>query len=193
MHLNSEEALDLIEQRVSEGQASFWAAHFEICPGCSKQFNEWKEMHSLMKRSHLEDAPQAALERAEAIYRPTVSEKRSLRELIASVVFDSFSQPALAGARGGSGSRQFLLSADQFDIHVRISGTFPERRLAGQILCRSVRPLEGPVKLHLLQGNQRLETAVTDEFGEFHFAEVPAGPLSLQIDLPDLTVLGELG
>jgi hypothetical protein len=31
-----------------------------------------------------------------------------------------------------------------------------------------------------------------DDMGEFHFSDVPDGDLSLQIDLPNLTVIGAL-
>ena len=192
MHLSSEEALDLIEQRVPEAQAAFWTAHFEACSDCSKQFQDWKELHSLMKRTHLESAPEADLRLARAIYQPAAGEKRSVREIIASIAFDSFTQPALAGARGTAGARQYLLRADEFDIHLRLSGASPERRLSGQILSRGEKQYSGPAQLHLLRGDERVETTKTDPSGEFQFIDVPEGPLSLQIDFPNLTVVGRL-
>ena len=55
------------------------------------------ELPLLLKRANLENAPQA----------------------LASLVFDSFAQPALAGARGGAAmSRQIVLRAEGFDIHL---------------------------------------------------------------------------
>ena len=47
-------------------------------------------------------------------------------------------------------------------------------------------------RFHLLRNSERLETAVVDEMGEFHFTDVPDDDLSLQIDLPNLTVIGAL-
>jgi hypothetical protein len=192
MHLSAEEALDLIEKRTSEAQEGFWNSHFSACSACATHFQKWQEMHSRLKRSHLENAPADVLRPAEALFQPKVSEKRSIREVIASVVFDSFAQPALAGARGASAGRQFLLRADQFDIHVRIHGASPERRLTGQILSRGEDAFVRDAQLHLFKGFERMGTTMADEFGEFYFREVPEGPLSLQIILPEMTVVGPL-
>jgi hypothetical protein len=191
MHLSAEEALDLIEQRVTEVQAAFWTAHFQACSSCGQQFEAWKQMHSLMKRSHLEDAPESEIRRAEAIFQPSTTVRKGLREIVASMVFDSFAQPALAGARGAAGARQYLLRAEQFDIHVRLTGASPERRLTGQILARGS-TFEGPVELRLLCAGERVEATEADASGEFQFMEVPDGPLTLEMDLPGFTVVGNL-
>jgi len=44
----------------------------------------------------------------------------------------------------------------------------------------------------LYRNGERIETAGVDEMGEFRFRDVPEGDLSLQIDLPNLTVIGAL-
>ena len=44
----------------------------------------------------------------------------------------------------------------------------------------------------MLCDGERIETATVDEVGEFHFLDVPEGDLSLQIDLPNLRVMGAL-
>ena len=110
----------------------------------------------------------------------------------ASTLFDSHAQPALAGTRGTEDARHLVLRAEGFDIHVKVSGVAPSRQMAGQILARG-----GPVpvnnaRLHLLRDGERLATTVADELGEFQFNDVPEGLLSLQVDLPNLTVVGAL-
>ena len=193
MHLSSQEALDLIEARATEEQARFWDAHLEGCSSCRKQLTEWKEMHSLLKRESLENAPESALRIADAIFEPSaVGQSSGLRSVIASVLFDSFAQPALAGARGAAGARQFLLAADGIDIHVRISNVGMERRITGQILSRNTEHEVNRAQLHLLGNGKRVVTTSADEFGEFEFSEVPDGPLQLQIELPHLIVTGAL-
>jgi hypothetical protein len=47
-------------------------------------------------------------------------------------------------------------------------------------------------RFHLLCNGERLESTGTDEMGEFRFTDLPEGVLSLQIDLPNLTVIGSL-
>ena len=113
--------------------------------------------------------------------------------VLASLVFDSFTQPALAGARGGDSSRQLVFRASEFDVHVRISGRQENRQITGQIMTRT---LGGPVnlaKVHLLSNGERVRSAAPDSLGEFEFENTPDGQLSLQIDLPNLTVTGTWG
>ena len=88
-----------------------------------------------LKRENLESAPGPWLQERSR-FSSSCRLGKTLREILASVVFDSFAQPAFAGARGGSGSRQFLLTAEEFDIHVRIWTLGNARRVTGQILSR---------------------------------------------------------
>ena len=61
-----------------------------------------------------------------------------LRQVMASLIFDSFLDPALAGARGGSvASRQLVMRAEEFDIHIKIWGDPDHRQMLGQLLPRS--------------------------------------------------------
>ena len=110
----------------------------------------------------------------------------------ASTLFDSHAQPALAGAREASDVRQLVLRAEGFDIHVKVWGTPPGRQMAGQILARGAALPVEDARLHLLREGERLATSVADKLGEFTFKDVPEGLLSLQIDLPHLTVVGAL-
>jgi hypothetical protein len=110
----------------------------------------------------------------------------------ASTLFDSHAQPSLSGTRGAADARHLVLRAEGFDIHVKIWGTVPNRQMAGQILARGAAlPVEG-ARLHLLRDGERLATTAADNLGEFTFNEVPEGLLSLQVDLPNLTVVGAL-
>jgi len=64
--------------------------------------------------------------------------------------------------------------------------------MLGQLLPRGTSKFVGTARFHLLQNGERLETATNDEMGEFYFTDVPEGDLALQIDLPNLTVVGAL-
>ena len=110
----------------------------------------------------------------------------------ASTLFDSHAQPTLAGTRAPADARHLVLRAEAFDIHVKLWGPPSLKRMAGQILARGpTMPAEG-ARLHLLRDGERLATTHADKLGEFSFAQVPEGLLSLQIDLPNLTVVGAL-
>jgi hypothetical protein len=106
--------------------------------------------------------------------------------------FDSFAQPAFAGARGVAEARQVVLRAEEFDIHVKVWGERAQRHLVGQILARGQSSFVQSARLHLLRNGERFESTLIDRLGEFHFDDVPDGLLSLQIDLPHLTVVGAL-
>ena len=187
MHLRAEEALDLIEMRVSEDQIHFWKAHIASCSSCLNQLQDWQRIRALLKRENLESAPEPVTHMANAIFEPPV-QRRALREVIASIVFDSFAQPALAGARGASAARQLLLTAEDIDIHLRVWTLGTERRIAGQVLSRDKSAdLEG-TRLHLLNEGRRVGTTEANRFGEFEFDEVVEGVLDIEIELPHVRI-----
>jgi hypothetical protein len=194
MHLNSEIALDFIEDRLAKDQKAFWNQHLDLCKECIAEIGRWRELETALRRSHLKSAPEESLRRALRILSPGPAGDHPVRRsVLASIIFDSFLQPALAGVRGASGTaRQLIMRAEEFDIHIKIWGEPEHRQLLGQVLRRSGAGFVQSANLHLVQHGERLETATADEAGEFHFADLPEGDLSLQIDLPNLTVIGAL-
>jgi hypothetical protein len=194
MHLSSEIALDFIDGRLDTEQSRFWKKHLEICSECAEEVGRWKQLGTDLARSHLESAPDQELQKALHIYpqKPDGGGSR-VRSVLASLVFDSFMQPALAGARGTSAAaRQLVMRAEEFDIHVKIWGDDDHRQMLGQLLPRTGEDFVHTARFHLLRNGERIESTTVDEMGEFHFSDVPDGNLSLQIDLPNLTVIGAL-
>ena len=193
MHLNSETALDFVEGRLVQEQQTFWKLHLENCGDCARDAGQWRQIEVNLKRSHLKSASNEDLQRAVQVF-PIQSERSStLRSILASIIFDSHLQPAMAGARGSaSAARQVVMRAEDFDIHVKIWGERDRKQMLGQLLARSGEDFSHAARFHLLRNGERLETTATDEMGEFHFAHVPEGDLSLQIDLPNVTVIGAL-
>src|SRR5947207_14451285 len=79
------------------------------------------ELPLLLKRANLENAPQSLLRNAEHMFDQQSEQPLTIRQVLASLVFDSLAQPALAGARGGGAmSRHMVLRAEGFDIHLKI-------------------------------------------------------------------------
>jgi hypothetical protein len=142
----------------------------------------------------LKSAPRETVETAvKIISSKPVEDGPAVRSVLASIIFDSFMQPALAGVRGASAAaRQLVMRAEEFDIHIKIWGEPEHQQMLGQVLPRSGTKFAEWANLHLLQRGERLETASADNTGEFQFTDVPDGDLSLQIDLPHLTVIGAL-
>ena len=82
------------------------------------------------------------------------------------------------------------MRAPGFDIHIQVWGETDHRQMLGQLLPRSGENFVRVARFHLLRAGKRIETVAVDEAGEFLFTDVPEGDLSLQIVLPNLTVIG---
>ena len=194
MHIDSEMALDFLDGRLEKTLELQWIGHLESCSECSAEINIWFGFRESLKRPHLESAPPSMLASAVALFQPQggVEARSSIRQVIATLFYDSFAQPAFAGARGRTTNRQVVMRADEFDIHLRIWITDEGREMLGQIQPRDTANFAESARLHLLQDGQRVSSVETNALGEFHFSHVPEGFLSLQIDLPHLAVIGSL-
>src|SRR5262249_18821979 len=154
-------------------------------------FGWWQQLQLELKRCDLKSAPDEQLEKAINILRRRNSLGAGLRSIAASISFDSFFEPAFAGARGRKvAARQVVMRAEEFDIHVKIWDDGEHRKMLGQLLPRSGIDFVASARFHLLRNGERIESTEVDDMGEFHFNDVPDGDLSLQIDLPNLTVIG---
>jgi hypothetical protein len=194
MHLSSEIVLDFLQGRLEAEQNGFWQKHLELCKECTKEVGHWRQLEIDLERSHLKSAADQELQNALHIYpqKPEGGGSR-VRSVLASLVFDSFIQPAMAGARGSPGAaRQIVMRVEEFDIHVKIWGEDEHRQMLGQLLPRKGQDFVQSVSIHLLRNGEKIEKTTVDEMGEFHFSGLPDGNLSLQVDLPNLTVIGAL-
>jgi hypothetical protein len=158
------------------------------------KMKNWSGLRESLKRPHLESAPIPVLASVIGLFEPESEseDRKSLRNVMAALMYDSFTQPAFAGARGAAATRQVVMRAEEFDIHIRIWMAEDSRELMGQIQPRNTRSFAKTATLHLLRNGERISSAETNDLGEFHFSYVPDGFLSLQIDLPHLTVIGAL-
>ena len=192
MHLRSDVALDLIEGRLAKDEETFWKEHLEVCENCGQDIGQWRQLRADLRRSHLKSATAEILDTVTEFF-PQGGEKEAHHPCVeATVVFDTFRDATMANTRGAVAARQLVLRAEDFDIHVKIWGGPDHRQMLGQLLPRGTAKFVGTARFHLLQNGERLETATIDEIGEFHFTDLPEGDLSLQIDLPNLTVVGAL-
>jgi hypothetical protein len=193
-HLSTETALDYLERRLDAAEALLWKQHLTECARCRQFLAEWQHFLTALKGSNLKSVPEQDLEGAIEIF-PHRSDERSpgIRCVLATTVFDSFSEPVLAGGRGvPDTARHLVLQAEDFDIHVQIRLEREERQILGQILSRSRENFGIIARFHLLRNGAKLQAITANTLGEFHFRGVPEGELSLQVDLPHLTIVGVL-
>ena len=163
--------------------------------------NEAALEQALTSSRVLVDAPESTIQRALALFAHravTVSaDSPSQTRSLATRVFDSLTTSPLAlGLRSDrQGARQLLFSAEGRDIDLRISRMRPELSsrftLAGQIFGPDA---AGQAELRATGYHAK---QAWNEWSEFRFADVPAGPCTLlltgddwQIELPafDITI-----
>ena len=200
MHFSPETALNLIERTTSEAERRFWDKHIESCSECVVELCEWSTLVGWVTRKHLVSAPEDVLALAKEIVRAppkTPQVPGSVRQIAASLVFDSLAQPLGVGARedvsiAQATSRELVLQAEEFDIYLKITAFKEHRELLGQILPRGSNTFVNDATLHLRQNDERVGSANVNDLGEFQFSNFPDGLLSLQIDLPNLTIITTL-
>ncbi len=111
------------------------------------------------------------------------------RQIFAAILFDSLTQP-IVGTRGAADSRQVVMRAEEFDIHLKISTNPSQHQIIGQVFARNETEFISNVRLHLSLNGRPFKTAWSDNFGQFQFDEVPQGVFRLELDLPGMTVVG---
>jgi len=202
MHLNSELAIDLADGTMNRNDINYWNKHLESCSECAARLQVWTSLIQSIAQVHLVSAPDDVLASGKKVFHTpkTVEFRRPMRKIVASMVFDSFDQPPRTGTRGETAAfaaennvtRHVVFQAEQYDICVRLSIFDDHRDLLGQILPRDSRSFITDTSLHLRQDDERIASAVVNELGEFQFCDVPDGKLSLQIDLPNMTIITAL-
>src|SRR6267142_424804 len=101
MHLRTETALDLLEERMELGEKTFWKEHVQNCDTCRYEISVWQQLEVDMKRWHLKSAPEEDLKKAFQIFpKPAEQSFPALRHILATIMFDSFRAHALTGSRG---------------------------------------------------------------------------------------------
>src|SRR5437868_7679396 len=102
MHINLEIAFDLMEGRLEQVVESQLNEHLSSCDQCSTDMQDWRAFRMSLKRQHLESAPKTMVASALALFQAPkkAEERKTIRQVLATLRFDSFVQPAFAGVRG---------------------------------------------------------------------------------------------
>ncbi len=159
------------------------------CIECKQALTTWSSFVLSAKQEKQYTPPADVVRRLQQEFtlQNARDEQPSKLELIASLVFDSLTQPAVAGVRssGGVGARQLMYEVGGITIDLRLEGHPPSSRMSliGQVLEKDgPRGLPIPVLVFNERGNAVLETQTSD-FGEFQFEFDAKEPLRLSIEL----------
>src|SRR5262249_11467830 len=123
-HFSTEEIVDFVNGVTSGDQRQAMQKHLASgCKGCREKVSLWQRVRKTAEAEASYQPSARAVRLAKAAFATSgfpgpQKESRGLVEML----FDSFSQPALAGARAaaGLGSRQMLYRADPYQIDIQI-------------------------------------------------------------------------
>ncbi|MCU0494435.1 MAG: hypothetical protein MUD01_22835 [Chloroflexaceae bacterium] len=183
---NLETLLDWLEGRLPEAEARRVAQALENADEQSAATLAWLRAFRQTSASLVLEAPPATTRAmlqgrfaafAQARQRPGV-----LQRLVAALSFDSFSQPALAGVRGGDagGRRQLVFTSTALDVALNIRQRPADQHfeLSGQVFLKE-EALQESLAVRLLHGESELASASADDLGEFELPGVAAGSYTL--------------
>jgi hypothetical protein len=183
-HFSTEKWIDFVNQVASTSEMESMKQHLQ--QGC-KRCAATVSLLGKVRRSAASDAsyqpPADAVRVVKSAFAGAVlSGKRKTAASRIAVLFDSFLQPVLAGARSATaGARQMLYHADPFQIDVQIEAKSGNRVvITGQLLesnnpaipCHGVR-----VVLSNMRGN--MVHVATNQFGEFNGEVDNSGDLQM--------------
>lgn len=187
-HYSTEEWVDYVNLVTPMERRDAMRQHMAACAACAETVTLWQKVH---ERAGAEAAyrPDAnAVRMAKAAFATANfagAKQEKPRSSVVELLFDSFLQPALAGARSVViGTRQMLYRADPYQIDIQIEPKPGTNRLVitGQLLeiGAAVMTATGTqVTLSNHRGN--IVIATTNQFGEFSGELENSGDLELSI------------
>ena len=119
MHLSAEEALDLIDKKAPQEQVEFWNAHILTCSSCDTQLKAWQGIRELLKRAHLESAPELLIRSANSVFEPPAARRRFAKSSLLYCLI-ALLNPRWLGHEELRRPDSFCLSAEGFDVHLRV-------------------------------------------------------------------------
>jgi hypothetical protein len=187
-HFTTEECIDFVNQVASSSKKREMGGHLEKgCKRCQEAVSLWQRVRATAESVGKYEAPESAVRLAKAAFAgANLGGSRAKWASAIQVLFDSFLQPALAGARaaGDSRTRQMLYRAEpyQIDLHVEDKPGANRIVVMGQLLDTRNPDKPGravPVMISNLRGD--VVNTVTNEFGEFREEITASSDLELKI------------
>jgi hypothetical protein len=183
-HFTSQEWIDFVNQENSPKQQEAMKKHLGTsCRQCMGTVALWQKLHNTAAMEAMYQPPEADVRIAKAAFAAAGAARRNEKSSFVEVMFDSFLQPLLAGARSsGVGIRQMLYRADPYQIDIQIESRPEGNRLAvtGQLLDVSSPGVVGrDVKITLSNHRGNVIHTVTNQFGEFRGEIENTGDLEL--------------
>jgi len=186
-HFAIQEWVDFVNHVATNDQQAAMQKHLATgCKRCTETVSLWRKVSKTANAEASYQPPVGSVRLAKAAFLASglAQTKRESQGLI-EVLFDSFLQPAVAGARSVViGTRQMLYRADPYQIDIQIEPKPGSNRLVitGQMLDLSHPGVVGR-DIQVTLSNRRGNTvmAATNQFGEFSGEIENSGDLELTI------------
>src|SRR5277367_2128318 len=166
-HYALEKWIDFARNAINEDEKVAMQSHLEIgCAACSKELSMWQRLQQVTRRESAYAPPDGAVRTVNATFaNRSAGNLRHAKSELASLLFDSFRSPLLAGVRSSaSSSQQLLYGAGDYRIDVRIEPQMDSEKvvLIGQVL-NAADPDErfSSMPVNLLKGKKILATSRT--------------------------------
>jgi len=190
-HFTTEEWIDFVRQVAPGSRQQAMRQHLETgCKRCRATVELWQKVHNTALAEATYQPPAESVRAAKAAFATAggtaaLPERRTSFEML----FDSFLQPAFAGARSaGTGMRQMLYRVDPYQVDIQIESNPQGNRLVvtGQLLNVS-RPESAAVDVPVTLSNRSgsVVHTVTNQFGEFRGEVDFSGDLELTFPRPE--------
>jgi hypothetical protein len=190
-HFTTEDWVDFVNHAASSNQRQAMQKHLESgCKRCTETVTLWQKVRNTAAEEAKYQPPAANVRIAKAAFATAgrIAQPKQAGGFIR-LVFDSFLQPAVAGARSaGAGMRQMLYRADPYQVDIQIESKPDGNRMVitGQLLDISRPDIVGrEIEVSFSNKCGSVVHAVTNKFGEFRGEIENSGDLELSFPRPD--------
>jgi hypothetical protein len=185
-HFTTEEWIDFVNHVTPQKKLRAMREHLSAgCRSCEEQLALWQKVRSTAGRETNFQPPESAVHMVRAAYvEAAMGHPKKRGSSLVQLMFDSFLQPAQAGARSSmtSATRQMLYRADSYQIDLQIESRPGSNLLViiGQMMDLSTPEMVSKgVPVMLSNYRESPVHAVTNEFGEFRCEIDNSGDLEL--------------
>jgi hypothetical protein len=183
-HFSSEEWIDFVNQATSHRKQELMRKHLGSCKACTKKRELWQKVRETAAPERNFQPPEGTVRFVKSAFASAgMSQQQKKTGSFVEVLFDSFMQPALQGARSTSmATRQVLYRAGTYQLDLQIEAK-PDGSLlmvTGQLMDVSTPEMVSRgVRVALSDGSENIAYTVTNEFGEFRAEIANSGGLEI--------------
>ena len=186
-HFSTEEWVDFVNQALAADKQEAMQQHLATgCKPCQENVTVWQRVSKMASAEASYQPPADAVRIAKAAFAASGSaQTKKASQSLVEVLFDSFRQPALAGARSiAAGARQVLYKAGPYQIDLQLEPKPGTNRLVitGQLLdVNNAEVIGGDIPVTLSNHRGHSVVAPTNQFGEFTGEVENSGDLELSV------------